>query len=35
MAKAEPGTYALLLKLDKQDRITVGKLGTFDFPVGY
>jgi Uri superfamily endonuclease len=35
MAKAEPGTYALLLKLDKRDRITVGKLGTFDFPVGY
>jgi len=35
MAKAEPGTYALLLKLDKQDRITVGKLGTFDFPMGY
>ena len=35
MTEAEPGTYALLLKLDKQERITVGKLGTFDFPVGY
>ncbi len=35
MAEAEPGTYALLLKLDKQERITVGKLGTFDFPAGY
>ena len=35
MAKAEPGTYALLLKLDKQERITVGKLGPFDFPAGY
>ena len=35
MAEAEPGTYALLLRLDKQERITVGKLGTFDFPVGY
>jgi Uri superfamily endonuclease len=35
MTGAEPGTYALLLKLDKQERITVGKLGTFDFPAGY
>ena len=35
MTDAEPGTYALLLKLDKQEKITVGKLGTFDFPVGY
>jgi Uri superfamily endonuclease len=35
MAEAEPGTYALLLKLDKQERITVGKLGTFDFTEGY
>jgi Uri superfamily endonuclease len=35
MTDAEPGTYALLLKLDKQERITVGKLGVFDFPVGY
>jgi Uri superfamily endonuclease len=35
MADAEPGTYALLLKLDKQERITIGKLGTFDFPAGY
>lgn len=35
MAEAEPGTYALLLKLDKQERITVGKLGTFDLPAGY
>jgi Uri superfamily endonuclease len=35
MTDAEPGTYALLLKLDRQERITVGKLGTFDFPVGY
>ena len=35
MAKAEPGTYALLLKLDKQERIAVGKLGAFDFPAGY
>jgi Uri superfamily endonuclease len=35
MTDAEPGTYALLLKLDKQERITVGKLGTFDFPAGY
>lgn len=35
MSDTEPGTYTLLLKLDKQDRITVGKLGTFDFPAGY
>jgi Uri superfamily endonuclease len=35
MAEAEPDTYALLLKLDKQERITVGKLGIFDFPAGY
>jgi len=35
MTDAEPGTYALLLKLDKQERITIGKLGTFDFPGGY
>ena len=35
MTEAEPGTYALLLKLDKQERITVDKLGTFGFPVGY
>ena len=35
MAEIEPGTYALLLKLNKQERITVGKLGTFDFPAGY
>ena len=35
MTDAEPGTYALLLKLDKKERITIGKLGTFDFSVGY
>ena len=35
MTDAEPGTYALLLKLDRQERITIGKLGTFDFPAGY
>jgi Uri superfamily endonuclease len=35
MTDAEPGTYALLLKLDKQERITVGKLGAFDFTAGY
>lgn len=35
MTDVEPGTYALLLRLDKQERITVGKLGTFDFPAGY
>jgi len=35
MTDAEPGTYALLVKLDKQERITIGKLGTFNFPAGY
>jgi Uri superfamily endonuclease len=34
MTDVKPGTYALLLKLDKRERITVGKLGTFDFPAG-
>jgi Uri superfamily endonuclease len=33
--KAELGTYALLLEMDEQERITIGKLGTFDFPAGY
>lgn len=31
----EKGTYALLLALDEQATITVGKLGTFLFPAGY
>ena len=35
MTDAEPGTYALLLKLNNRERITVGKLGAFDFPAGY
>jgi Uri superfamily endonuclease len=29
------GTYALLLALDKEAAIAVGKLGTFSFPAGY
>jgi Uri superfamily endonuclease len=35
MTDSEPGTYALLLKLDKQEKITIGKLGTFNFPAGH
>ena len=31
----ERGTYALLLALDGEAAITVGKLGTFAFPAGY
>lgn len=31
----EPGVYALVLHLEKELSITVGKLGTFLFPSGY
>lgn len=31
----EKGTYALLLALDEEATIAVGKLGTFLFPAGY
>ena len=33
-APAAPGTYALVLILDRPRRIAVGHLGTFDFPAG-
>ena len=29
------GTYALILELDQETVITVGRLGTFRFPAGY
>ncbi len=29
------GTYQLLIKLDRDETIPVGKLGTFDFPAGF
>jgi len=29
------GTYQLLIKLDRDEIISVGKLGTFNFPAGY
>ncbi|MBC7262431.1 MAG: GIY-YIG nuclease family protein [Chloroflexi bacterium] len=29
------GTYALILKLEKETRIRIGRLGTFSFPPGY
>ena len=29
------GTYALVLQLERQEEITIGKLGTFAFPAGY
>jgi Uri superfamily endonuclease len=35
VAPSEPGSYVLILKLDKPTRIAVGKLGTFEFPAGW
>ena len=32
---SEPGTYMLVLRLAKTRRITVGKLGEFEFPAGW
>jgi Uri superfamily endonuclease len=29
------GTYVLLLQLDEEQTITIGRLGTFDFPMGW
>ena len=29
------GTYALVLQLERQEEIAIGKLGTFTFPAGY
>jgi Uri superfamily endonuclease len=29
------GTYALILCLDREQRIQIGKLGAFEFPTGY
>jgi Uri superfamily endonuclease len=34
-AQAATGTYVLLLYLAENRTITVGKLGTFDFPMGW
>jgi Uri superfamily endonuclease len=31
----ETGTYVLLLHLPADEQITIGKLGTFDFPAGW
>lgn len=35
MSEPSKGTYALVLHLEGREEITVGKLGTFTFPVGY
>ena len=35
MNEAGKGTYALVLWLERQKEITVGRLGTFAFPAGY
>lgn len=35
LSKIPTGTYVLLLHLDSNQTITVGKLGTFDFPAGW
>lgn len=32
---AAPGTYALVLALDRPRRIVIGRLGVFDFPAGW
>lgn len=32
---AARGTYVLVLRLDSPARLTVGRLGTFDFPAGW
>jgi Uri superfamily endonuclease len=31
----ETGTYVLLLQLPADEQLTIGKLGTFDFPAGW
>ena len=33
--KREKGSYVLLIALDKDATVAVGKLGTFSFPAGY
>lgn len=35
MAPSEPGTYALIMHLQRPTRITVGRLGTFEFEAGW
>jgi Uri superfamily endonuclease len=35
MSEPSKGTYALVLHLEGNEEITVGKLGTFTFPAGY
>jgi Uri superfamily endonuclease len=35
MSEPSKGTYALVLRLECKEEITVGKLGTFIFPAGY
>ena len=35
LAPREPGSYVLVLHLEQPARITVGKLGTFDFEAGW
>ncbi len=35
MSESSKGTYALVLRLERSEEITVGKLGTFTFPAGY
>ena len=32
---SEAGSYALILKLETKTTLTIGRLGCFDFPVGY
>jgi Uri superfamily endonuclease len=35
MPPSDKGTYILILSLSESGCVTIGKLGTFDFPAGY
>jgi Uri superfamily endonuclease len=35
MAPSEPGSYVLIMRLEKPTKITIGRLGTFEFEAGY
>ncbi len=35
MDSSSRGTYLLLLELERETEITIGRLGTFSFPAGY
>jgi hypothetical protein len=35
LAPAEPGSYVLIMHLARPTKITVGRLGTWEFEAGY